>query len=150
MSVFSLLILISWEQVTRSPLTTHKDFPLSIQPLNLSQCCYSSCSCLFAGFTLQILFISYCSCTNFLLSSLWLVSILTPLSSPSLLCPACCLAMALPFQRIPSFSSFPLLLYSFRFPFLAAGEGLHTRHYGWVCSVTTGPDSPPASWVAWK
>lgn len=64
------------------------------------------------------------------------------------LCHACCLAMALLFQKIPCFSSFPLLLYSFRFPFLAGSEGLHTTHQG--CCLTTGPDSPPASWGAWK
>lgn len=82
MSVFSSLILISWEQVTRSPLTTHKGFPLSIQLLNLSLFCYSAHSCLSTGFTLQILFISYCSCIHCLLSSLWLVWILRPRSFP--------------------------------------------------------------------
>lgn len=132
------------------PLTTHTDFPLSIQPLNLSPFCYSAYSCPSPGFTLEILCLSYCSCINCLLSSLWLVWILRPLSSPS------CFAMRAVQLRLclsrkyppspPSPSSFKVS----DFPSWQPARGCTPRTSRWVCSVTTGPDSPPASWVAWK
>lgn len=136
-----------------SPLTTHKDFPPSIQPLNLSLFCYSAYSHLSAGFTLQILFISHCSCINFLLSSLWLVWILTPLSSPSCFAMRAvslwlCLSRKYP-PAPPSPSSFKVS----DFPSWQPARGCTPctpRTSGRGCSVTTGPDSPPASWAAWK
>lgn len=150
MSVFSLLILISWEQATRSPLTTHKGFPLSIQLLNLSLFCYSAHSCLSSGFTLQILVISYCSCIHCLLSSLWLVWILRPLSfPPALPCMLFSYGFAFP-ENNPASPPSPSSFKVSDFPCWQAARGCTPGTSPWVCSVTTGPDSPPASWVVWQ